>query len=65
LLFKLLDNGKLDDTETKSEYERGYVDCWNKFCFPMSEWEIQENGEWVTHPLAVEELRKNFPEIFC
>ena len=26
----LLENGKLDDMNTKSEYERK-VDCWNKF----------------------------------
>jgi hypothetical protein len=29
--YKLLENGKLDDTNLKSEYERGWVDCWNEF----------------------------------
>lgn len=40
-MFKLLDNGKLDDTDTKSEYERGWVDCWNKFFIPANDWEIE------------------------
>jgi len=26
----VLENGKLDDTKTTSEYERGYIDCWNE-----------------------------------
>ena len=28
--YKLLPNGLLDDNNLKSEYERGYVDCWNE-----------------------------------
>jgi hypothetical protein len=26
---RYLTNGKLSDLETKSEYERGFIDCWN------------------------------------
>jgi hypothetical protein len=26
---RLLENGKLSDLDTKSEYERGFIDCWN------------------------------------
>lgn len=26
----ILENGKLDDTKTTSEYERGFIDCWNE-----------------------------------
>lgn len=33
---RLLGNGKLSDTDTKSEYERGFIDCWNFL------WEIFE-----------------------
>ncbi len=29
--YKLLPSGKLDDTSTQSEYERGYIDCYNKY----------------------------------
>lgn len=63
-MYKLLDTGKLDDSNTKSEYERGFIDCWNKFCFPLKDWEIHENGEWITHPEAVADLRKNMADIF-
>lgn len=58
-MYKLLNNGMLDDTETKSEYERGFIDCWNKFCFPQQGWEIYEDGRWITHPEAVADMRKN------
>ena len=27
---RLLENGKLSDKDTTSEYERGFIDCWNR-----------------------------------
>lgn len=26
---KILDSGYMNDLDTKSEYERGFIDCWN------------------------------------
>lgn len=26
----IMADGRLDDTKTKSEYERGFIDCWNE-----------------------------------
>lgn len=41
MYYKLLENGKIDDVNTKSEYERGFIDCWNKFFVPANDWEIK------------------------
>lgn len=30
LKSRILENGYLSDNDTKSEYERGFIDCWNE-----------------------------------
>ena len=28
---RIKEDGKLDDHNTHSEYERGFIDCWNEY----------------------------------
>lgn len=40
--YELLDNGRLDDNNLKSEYERGYVDCWNNHLAGFAKFRTEE-----------------------
>lgn len=50
MIYKLLDDGKIDDNDTKSEYERGFIDCWNRYCY--------------CPPGYIKGWKENFPDIF-
>lgn len=60
--YKLLPNGRLDNHDLRSEYERGYVDCFNEHYLDI--WQgcmiMDQNGEFILN----ESTYKKYRDIF-